>query len=143
MDDLPITRTPLQVKVPPRKNSVIVSNAGHTIRLTPEEVEPLIHMLFKAMDATGVDREQTGAMLSVIVKGALERLRDPKNAAKGGWMDQPLKAAEAKVFEEMSEFRQAALVAAYGGADRRKPEGRDVLAAMGMFLQLQEHHDGQ
>ena len=123
----------LKVEVPARKKSIILQNEGREIRIKPEQAEALVHLLLQAMDSAEVDRDGTGALVSVIVKGALERLRDPKNVAKGGWHDLNLDQLESKAIEEMVELGHE--IMQRGTRDRKALEAKDVITAAGMYLQ--------
>jgi hypothetical protein len=124
------------IELTTEQNVLTMEACGESVLLHTCDIEDLIHGLLVHMDAFNDSRGE-GALLSVIIKSVLCRLRDPKNASKEHLNLVGRLTAGTLLDSELSEFAEAwadYYMGAHGSQAQVLHEGADVLVTMGLFL---------
>jgi hypothetical protein len=124
------------IEVTSEQGVVTVEACGESVLLHSKDIENMIHGLLEHMDAYSGSRGE-GALLSVIIKSVLARVRDPKNARKEHLnLIGPITAGNL-LDGELAEFAEAWAdynMQAPGSKEEVLHEGADVLVTMGLYL---------
>lgn len=107
-------------------------------KLEPNELLQGVFELLALHDQHGNGRPGEGELCTVIIKGVLNRLNDPKNAAKNdNWLDSGLFALSYEAHGETIEWLNEVQTHIVNNTNTNELqlETEDVLTTMGMFLQ--------